>query len=677
MTLRTRLLLALLAVSVAPVALVTLLSYRSSLAAFRETVEAEGRATAAGMARRMGAVEADLSRRVAGLGRHDVPAAPDEAAPGAEGSEQLLAELQRELGAATALFDRLEIVPQGPGPGSAASAPPSAPVVLELGKLLENAAAFVPDVVVDGTHVTYGALDGLPPEARQAIEQSLRQQAEQAGRELERARRRLAEQRQVELEARPLAAPAPPAAPAPAPPAAGVAAVPPVAPLPPAGREGRELTFRIRRPGGTEADLKARLSLPRLLGAVVGNTQREAGEIPFAVGADGRLYTPDPGQEPVLRGLRIAERVQPGKTVDVTADGESWVIVADREASTGTLFGLAHPIGESLRAMQVSLVRNLGIGLGVIGLAAGLVFPLSRRMTRPVVLLIDGVRRIAAGDLSARVDVRAGGEIGELGRAVNQMAADLARQREQVVEQERLRRELEVCRQIQVEMLPKQPLRVGLSEVKGVSVPAREVGGDFFNYFALPDGSLALLVGDVSGKGVGAALLMANAQAALRALMPLEPDLVRLMADLDREVLSTTPPEVFLTLFAAVLSPDGRSMRWVNAGHNPPCVLRAAGAVERLEATGIPLGMVEGIRHDERATALSPGDLLFFYTDGIVEAFDPQGEQFGSERLEALLAGAQRDGVDAVLARVDEAVRAFRAGAEPSDDATMMVLRVG
>jgi sigma-B regulation protein RsbU (phosphoserine phosphatase) len=418
-------------------------------------------------------------------------------------------------------------------------------------------------------------------------------------------------------------------------------------------------------------------AIPRLLGTVVASTRGESGEIPFAVAADGRLFTPDPRQEPVLRALSVAERVRPGKSVEVTGGGETWVVVAQRDEASGVMFGLARPIGESLRAMQISLVRNLGIGLGVIALASGLVFPLSRRMTRPVVDLTSGVRKIAAGDLSARIDVREGGEIGELGRAVNQMAADLERQRAQVVEQERMRRELEVCRQIQVEMLPKLPLRVGLSEVKGVSIPAREVGGDFFNYFPLADGALALLVGDVSGKGVGAALLMANAQAALRALLPLEPSLARLVIDLDREVAANTPSEVFLTLFAAVLEADGRTLRWVNAGHNPPFVVRADGGVERLEATGVPLGMFDGMHHDEQRTSVAPGDLLFFYTDGIVEAFDPQGEQYGTERLEELLATVKRHGIDAVLTRVDDAVRTFRAGAELSDDATMMVLRVG
>jgi len=104
------------------------------------------------------------------------------------------------------------------------------------------------------------------------------------------------------------------------------------------------------------------------------------------------------------------------------------------------------------------------------------------------------------------------------------MAAGLESHQKLVVEQERLHRELELCRRIQTEMLPRTRLRLGLAEIKGISIPAREVGGDFFNYFVLPDGSLALVVGDVSGKGVSAALLMANIQATLRARMPLEND---------------------------------------------------------------------------------------------------------------------------------------------------------
>ena len=149
-------------------------------------------------------------------------------------------------------------------------------------------------------------------------------------------------------------------------------------------------------------------------------------------------------------------------------------------------------------------------------------------MTRNLTTLTDGVQRIAQGDFSARVPVRSRDEFGALAGAFNQMAQDVEHRQQLVVERERLKRELELCRRIQTEMLPHAPLRLGATEIKGISIPAREVGGDFFNYFELPGGDVAVLVGDVSGKGISAALLMANIQATLRARLPLEPDLARL-----------------------------------------------------------------------------------------------------------------------------------------------------
>jgi sigma-B regulation protein RsbU (phosphoserine phosphatase) len=122
-------------------------------------------------------------------------------------------------------------------------------------------------------------------------------------------------------------------------------------------------------------------------------------------------------------------------------------------------------------------------------------------------VLHEGVRRIARGDYRARVAVNTKDEIGELAQAFNQMAADVEKHQRAAIEQERIKRELELGRRIQNEMLPRGPLLLGPTEIRGVSVPAREVGGDSFTYFELPIGSVALLVGDVSGKGVGAALL--------------------------------------------------------------------------------------------------------------------------------------------------------------------------
>jgi sigma-B regulation protein RsbU (phosphoserine phosphatase) len=256
------------------------------------------------------------------------------------------------------------------------------------------------------------------------------------------------------------------------------------------------------------------------------------------------------------------------------------------------------------------------------------------------------------------------------------MAADLEQHEATAVEQERLRREMELSRLIQHEMLPRTSLVSGPAEIAGVSLPAREVGGDFFNYFVLPDGRLALLVGDVSGKGVSAALLMANVQATLRARMPHEMDLALLADALDREMDQNTPGAVYFTLFLAILETDGRVLRYVNAGHNPQFLLRAAGGLEPLSSTGMPIALFSGHGYREARVELAAGDLLFFYTDGLVETENESGDMFGAERLEALLAVEHTQTVDTVLQRVEQAVTSFRGKAEPFDDATLMAMRI-
>ena len=187
-------------------------------------------------------------------------------------------------------------------------------------------------------------------------------------------------------------------------------------------------------------------------------------------------------------------------------------------------------------------------------------------------------------------------------------------------------------------MLPQAPLRLGLTEIKGVSVPAREVGGDFFNYFALDDGHIALLVGDVSGKGVGAALLMANIQASLRTRLALGQDLAAIARrDRRRHRSEHAGPGLRDAVRRHPRSGDAR-LRYVNAGHNPQYVLRNARRLERMESHG-PAGRAcsRAAATPKRASSSRAGDLLFFYTDGCVEAENGQGEMFGAERLEALL----------------------------------------
>ena len=162
-----------------------------------------------------------------------------------------------------------------------------------------------------------------------------------------------------------------------------------------------------------------------------------------------------------------------------------------------------------------------------------------------------------------------------------------------------MHKELEMCRKIQEELLPRLPFRSGAIEVKGVSIPAREVGGDFFNYFPMPDGTMAMLIGDVSGKGLPAALLMANLQATIQARLPLELDLVKLAEQLDGEI-AVNNAEAYLTLFIAVLDSQSLKLRYVNAGHNSQFLLHSDGSVEQLQSTGRPIGLLAGAAFRKR-----------------------------------------------------------------------------
>ena len=485
--------------------------------------------------------------------------------------------------------------------------------------------------------------------------------------------------------------PVPPAAAAPAPPApprarsTPRAARPPVAapapPRPPQMKRstelsGQRLAVKVERDGQIVGQVNADVDLTKLLATIFAATASERGELPFAVGAGGELYTSTPSAKQQLEGLQtsaISAGSEPGTTVL-----PNWIVATTPDPTgSGLKFGIARPVGDALVDLRATSARNAALGLGFIGLALVLIVPLSAGLTRNLDSLSGGVRRIAEGDYSARVPVRSKDEIGRLAIAFNKMAADVEEHQRAAVSQERIRRELELGRQIQHDMLPQGPLMLGLTEIKGVSVPAREVGGDFFNYFQLRDGRIALLVGDVSGKGVGAALLMANLQAALRTRLALGQDLASLAQELDVDIDRTTPGPVYATLFVGILDPASRRLRCVNAGHNPQYVLRSDGRLERMESTGRPIGLLSGGGYTEQAFDLAAGDVLFFYTDGCVEAENASGDMFGWERLEQALAGAAALGADAVMAKVEADVSRFRAGVELQDDATMMVVKVG
>jgi serine phosphatase RsbU (regulator of sigma subunit) len=665
MSLRTRLIIAFLLLSVVPLSAVTFLSYTSSVRAFEQAAQREATESATEVSRRMEMVTADVGRRmdrlfVAGTGSPERPFNPD--------PRTVRESVAPLLGDTAALVDRVEFhpspdVPAPPSPAVLTDSvpvpiPPSTPRGPAFGRRAPGdgrrgpppagsqvIVMDIPRIVEEATRAaTAAGVAAMDPKIGKLVEKRIEQQlaANQAG--LTRMAEALTREAAARSESSRI----------------------------PVDVQGRNVEVAVQKDGRVIGRANAMLNMDRTLRMVLGFARRDQGEISFAIDRAGALYTPDNEDKGRLQALGVE------RTALVAAEGTprrtgDWIIVA-RRAPGGIIFGIARPVGESLRVIRRTSVRNLGFGMLVIALAFIGIIPISHRMTQHLTTLTSGVRQLAGGDFHTRVPVRSSDEFGALAGAFNQMAEDLERHEAAAVDQERMRRELELSRLIQTEMLPRRPLTSGSAEIAGVSIPARQVGGDFFNYFVLPDGRLALLVGDVSGKGVSAALLMANIQATLRARLPHETDLAQLADRLDREL--DTPGGVYLTLFLAILDIDGRLLRYVNAGHNPQFVVRRRGGIEALSSTGMPIALYAGHGYTEARTVLEPGDLLFFYTDGLVEAENEAGDMVGSERLQAMLVEEQARDIAQVMRQVEQQVTLFRGKVELMDDATMMALRI-
>jgi sigma-B regulation protein RsbU (phosphoserine phosphatase) len=252
------------------------------------------------------------------------------------------------------------------------------------------------------------------------------------------------------------------------------------------------------------------------------------------------------------------------------------------------------------------------------------------------------------------------------------------RQQQQMAEQERLRRDLEMAARVQQRLLPESAPRVAGLDLAGGCVPMRAVGGDYFDFLPLDDRHLAMAVADVAGKGMPAALVMAAIVASLRsqahqhiASMP------RLAAALNVQMYDWTDTGGFVTLFYACLDCVERRLRYVSAGHNPPVLVRASGQVLSLsEAGGLPLGVIPGATYEQAEISLSSGDVLVAYTDGVTEACNEQQEEFGETRLIQAVLNATPCPAHQIWQSVLGAVREWCAGAAQSDDITALVMKV-
>jgi sigma-B regulation protein RsbU (phosphoserine phosphatase) len=238
-----------------------------------------------------------------------------------------------------------------------------------------------------------------------------------------------------------------------------------------------------------------------------------------------------------------------------------------------------------------------------------------------------------------------------------------------------LKGELEVAREIQLAMLPAGTYKTADIEICGLTRPANTVGGDFYDVLPLPDGRVIVTLGDVAGKGSPAALLMALLLAVLRTLVDEDLEPTELMRRLNLQICRHSPRSRFITLFYGVYTPSTGELTFVNAGQTPPFIRRADGQFEKLRATGVALGMFEGSTFEAATTALSPGDSLVMYSDGVTEAESPQGQPFDESGLEAFLSTYAAFSAAEIGAEIIKTVERHADQSRFTDDLTLLVLK--
>jgi serine phosphatase RsbU (regulator of sigma subunit) len=253
--------------------------------------------------------------------------------------------------------------------------------------------------------------------------------------------------------------------------------------------------------------------------------------------------------------------------------------------------------------------------------------------------------------------------------------AQLVRQQQQEAqERERIEQELRIARLIQQTLLPKSLPQLPGYEVAAYYQPAREVGGDFYDFFELEDGRLGLVVGDVTDKGVPAALVMATTRTMLRAAAQRLFSPGEVLRRANEALVTDIPPNMFITCLYAILEPESGRLLYANAGHDLPYVRHGGGDCEELRARGMPLGLMPGMNYEEKEIVLEKGESVLFYSDGLVEAHDPHHEMFGFPRLQGLVGAHHSGGSSLIGFLLSELTRFTGEDWEQEDDITLVTV---
>jgi len=321
-----------------------------------------------------------------------------------------------------------------------------------------------------------------------------------------------------------------------------------------------------------------------------------------------------------------------------------------------------------------------GLCLFLITIVIILYWLLARIITRPVDVLREGTMIIGHGDLDFRLDIRSGDEFEALAGSFNQMASDLKANLENLkqttAEKERYTKEMEIAKEIQDSFLPESVPAIPGFEVAATTIPAMEIGGDLYDFIPVAGKRHGFVIADVSGKGVSAALYMALSRTILHSCGEAEPDPGVAVRNANGHLYEDERSGMFITVFYGVLNPQQMTFTYVNAGHNPPLLVREGEAGSWMASgKGIALGVVPDVNIPSSSLDLRKGDILFLYTDGVTEAFNERNEDFGEERLRDCIVRHRTRPVQEILDALIDEIRKFSGTAPQSDDITLVVIR--
>jgi sigma-B regulation protein RsbU (phosphoserine phosphatase) len=327
-------------------------------------------------------------------------------------------------------------------------------------------------------------------------------------------------------------------------------------------------------------------------------------------------------------------------------------------------------------AVILLLIEGIALFIGV---------RLTRSITYTVHKLYGATERVKKGDFSYRIGVPSSDQLSALGEAFDSMTASVERLLRESEEKLRLESELEIAREVQTQLFPRTAPEVPGLALYGVCKAARSVSGDYYDFLKLGENRVCLVLGDVSGKGISAALLMAAIQSALRAQFydgfaptsgspPLALSTAQVVSRLNLQLYESTPREKYVTFFFAVYDAITRTLTYTNAGHLPPLLLRR-GNVERLRVGGTVVGLFSPMTYDQAEIQIQPGDLLLAFTDGITEPENIYGEEFGEDRLLGVMSRALNASPQTLVEEIYRSVSDWTGSPELQDDMTLVVAK--